>query len=132
MFLWVEVLNRALAWQDRDNAADDLAVEVGDSVMSHRRRYTVNTTRETVIDLLALDTMNPRAVLYHVTEIRDQIAQLPEIAGDGHMSDLARAVLQLHTDIAVQRPEELAPEAFLSYAQRLMRLSDVITNTYMR
>jgi len=121
-----------LTGPDAPRGSLDLAVEVGDSVMSHRRRYTVNTTRETVIDLLALDTMNPRAVLYHVTEIRDQIAQLPEIAGDGHMSDLARAVLQLHTDIAVQRPEELAPEAFLAYAQRLMRLSDVITNTYLR
>lgn len=110
----------------------DLAVEVGDSVMSHRRRYTVSTSRETVIDLLALDTMNPRAVLYHVTEIRDQIAQLPAMADDGAMSNLARAVLQLHTDIAVQRPEELEPDEFQSYAKRLMTISNLITDTYLR
>ena len=52
----------ALAWLADPEAPDgalDLAVEIGDSVMSHRRRYAVTTTRETVVDLLALDTHEP-------------------------------------------------------------------------
>ena len=71
----------------RPDGALDLAVEIGDSVMSHRRRYAVTTTRETVVDLLALDTLNPRSVLYHLTEIRDHVAlparrrgQRPDVA----------------------------------------------------
>ena len=69
----------SLAWLASPEAPDgalDMAVEIGDSVMSHRRRYAVSTTRETVVDLLALDAMNPRSVLYQLTEFRDQVAYL--------------------------------------------------------
>ena len=44
----------------------DIAVELGDSVISHRRRYAVATNRETVMDLLALDSLNPRSVLHQL------------------------------------------------------------------
>ena len=67
-------MSGALAWLADPEAPDgalDLAVEIGDSVMSHRRRYAVRTSRETVVDLLALDTMNPRSVLYHLGEVLD-------------------------------------------------------------
>lgn len=109
----------------------DLAVEVGDSTMSHRRRYAVSTTRATVIDLLALDAMNPRSILYHLTEIRDQVAMLPHAEGNGHMSPLSRAVLRLHTDLAVQEPEEIESRELLQYAGRLGEISNVLTDTYL-
>ena len=83
-------MSGALAWLADPEAPDgalDLAVEIGDSVMSHRRRYAVTTTRETVVDLLALDTLNPRSVLYHLTEIRDHVAFLPD--ADGQRPDVA-------------------------------------------
>jgi uncharacterized alpha-E superfamily protein len=57
----------------------DLAIEVGDSTMTHRQRYAVVARRESVIDLLALDERNPRSVLFHLDVIR------------GHAEDLARA-----------------------------------------
>jgi uncharacterized circularly permuted ATP-grasp superfamily protein/uncharacterized alpha-E superfamily protein len=110
----------------------DLAIEVGDSTMSHRRRYTVSTTRETVIDLLALDTLNPRAILYHLTEISDQVAKLPHAEEEDHLSPLSRAVLQLHTELAVQRPEQLESAEFKAYARRLMEISDLLTDAYLR
>ncbi len=37
----------------------DIAVELGDSVISHRRRYAVATNRDTVMDLLALELAQP-------------------------------------------------------------------------
>ena len=57
--------------------------------MSHRRRYAVTTSRETVVDLLALDTMNPRSVLYHLSEVRDHVGFLPNAEVNGQMSPLA-------------------------------------------
>jgi hypothetical protein len=44
----------------------DLAIEVGDSIMIHRQRYHVTTSRENVVDLLALDPSNPRSVRFHL------------------------------------------------------------------
>ncbi|MCO5073632.1 MAG: circularly permuted type 2 ATP-grasp protein [Rhizobiaceae bacterium] len=118
--------------QDAAPGSLDLAIEVGDSTMSHRRRYAVNTTRATVIDLLGLDTMNPRSILYHLSEVREQIARLPRLEHGTHMTALSRAVLQLHTDIAVRRPEEVESAELAEYGEKLMRISDVLTDTYLR
>ena len=125
----------ALAWLADPEAPDgalDLAVEIGDSVMSHRRRYAVSTTRETVVDLLALDTMNPRAVLYQLTEIRDHVAYLPDAVVDGQMSALSRALLQTHTGLAVQSPETLDGAALLALRHDIEALSDLLAAAYLR
>ncbi|MCK7475077.1 MAG: alpha-E domain-containing protein [Rhodopseudomonas palustris] len=73
----------------RRTAALDLAVEVGDSVMTHRRRFAVTTSRETVVDLLALDAMNPRSILFQLDGIHRQVGFLPG-ANASPMPDLLR------------------------------------------
>jgi uncharacterized alpha-E superfamily protein len=125
----------ALAWLAGPEAPDgalDLAVEIGDSVMSHRRRYALATTRETVVDLLALDTLNPRSVLYHLTEIRDHVAFLPNAEVNGQMSHLARAVLQAHTGLAVETPETIDGTALRALILELQALSDLLAASYLR
>jgi uncharacterized alpha-E superfamily protein len=91
----------------------DFVVEVGDSTLSHRRRYTVRTTRPSVIDLLALDTMNPRSILYQLSELRAQVDLLPGAMVHGEMSDLVRAVLRVHTDVAVHTPDNFSTDDLL-------------------
>lgn len=125
----------ALAWladTDTPDGALDLAIEIGDSVMSHRRRYSVTTSRETVVDLLALDTMNPRAILYHLTEVKEQIAFLPNAEVNGQMSSLSRAVLQVHTDLAVETPETLDGDRMREIILKLEGLSDLLSTSYLR
>lgn len=114
------------------DGALDLAVEFGDSVMSHRRRYAVATTRETVVDLLALDTMNPRAILYHLGEMRAHVATLPGTVAHGQMSALSRALLTAETDLAVRAPETLDTAALLGLRARIAGLSDLLSATYLR
>ncbi|MFO1142675.1 MAG: circularly permuted type 2 ATP-grasp protein [Amaricoccus sp.] len=128
-------MSSALAWitdPDAPDGALDLAVEIGDSVMSHRRRYAVTTTRDTVVDLLALDSMNPRSVLYHLSEVRDHIEFLPDAQVNGQMSPLARAALQAHTALAVQTPDALDGAALLALIGELERLSNLISDSYLR
>jgi uncharacterized alpha-E superfamily protein len=122
----------AFADSDAADGALDLAVEVGDSVLSHRRRYAITTTRETVIDLLGLDTMNPRSVIYHLTDLRDQIAQLPGADSHGARSPLGRAMLQLHAKMAVRTPEDLSSEDLLACVRDVQNLSDILSDTYLR
>jgi uncharacterized alpha-E superfamily protein len=114
------------------DGALDLAVEIGDSVMSHRRRYAVTTTRETVVDLLALDTLNPRSVLYHLTEIRDHTAFLPDAVANGQLSPLSRAVLQAHTSLAVETPATLDRPRLHTLIGELEALSTLLSDTYLR
>lgn len=54
---------------DAPDGSYDMLLEIGDSVMTHRRRYNVNTAGLTVTDLLALDPLNPRSILFQLNEI---------------------------------------------------------------
>ena len=108
----------------------DLSVEVGDSLMTHRRRYTVSTNRDTVIDLLALDDRNPRSIYFQLDEIKAQIHRLPGNAATGPMPPLARSILEMHTGLAVRAPEELTTGALMRLRDAVGRLSDLIATTY--
>ena len=124
----------AISWLGKPDAPDgalDLAVEIGDSVMSHRRRYAVSTTRDTVVDLLALDIMNPRSVLYQLTELRDQAAFLPGAEVNGQLSELSRAVLRTHTSLAVQTPDTLDETSLLTLRLEIGDLSELLSKTYL-
>jgi len=121
----------ALADPEAPDGALDLAVEVGDSVMSHRRRYAVATTRETVVDLLALDMMNPRAVLYQLTEVRDHVAYLPDAAVNGQLSPLSRAVLETHTHLAILTADQLDGDLLRDLQTRIEALSDLVSDRYL-
>lgn len=110
----------------------DLAVEVGDSVMTHRRRFALVTARETVVDLLALDGMNPRAVRFQLDGIRDQLSHLPGATGRGATQPLSRAVAALYGQLDRAEPETLDTAALWAFRAELAGLSDLLTESYLR
>lgn len=108
----------------------DLAIEIGDSVLTHRRRFSLNASRATVIDLLALDPMNPRALRHQIDGLRDQVDMLPAANENGALSPLARQVLRLHADLATADPDTLTTQDLWALRGRITSLSDVLTTTY--
>ncbi len=121
-----------LADPDAPDGSLDLAVEVGDSVMTHRRRFAVATTRDTVIDLLALDGMNPRAIRFQLDGIKEQVAWLPDATHGGQSSALSRAVLRAHTQLATEQPDTLTTDALWSVHSRIAGISDLLSDSYLR
>jgi uncharacterized circularly permuted ATP-grasp superfamily protein/uncharacterized alpha-E superfamily protein len=109
----------------------ELCVEVGDSVMTHRRRYSVTASRDTVIDLLALDPLNPRSIAFHVNEIREQVSRLPGADVNGQLSDLSRAVLRIQADLAVLTPGDLDHDALVTLSQSIGLLTNDIHAQYL-
>jgi uncharacterized circularly permuted ATP-grasp superfamily protein/uncharacterized alpha-E superfamily protein len=109
----------------------DLAVEVADSSMSHRTRFAVSTTRATVIDLLALDQLNPRSIMYQLNEMNAHISFLPEVDRDGPLSQLQKLMMQTHTKLAVQTPETLGTRSLLDIRQDFFALSNQLSATYL-
>ncbi|MDS9467845.1 circularly permuted type 2 ATP-grasp protein [Paracoccus sp. MBLB3053] len=122
----------ALAEPDAPQGALDLCVELGDSVMTHRQRYAVSTSRETVIDLLVLDPMNPRSVRNQIDEMMVQMAELPGSVTHGEYSLLARAILRCQTKVATETPETLSRTALLDLATQIAAISDNLTEAYLR
>ena len=126
-------ISSALAVLADPNAPEgslDLMIEIGDSVLSHRRRFTTATTRQSVLDLLALDPLNPRALRHQIDGLRRQIDALPAANEHGALSPLARAILRLHADIATAEPDTLTTEALWSMRARIASLSDLLTTAY--
>ena len=115
---------------DAPEGALDLAIEVGDSVLTHRRRFALNASRASVIDLLVLDPLNPRALRHQIDGLREQVDMLPAANDHGALSPLARDALRLHTDLATAEPETLTTEALWALRGRIASLSDVLTTTY--
>ncbi len=108
----------------------DLAIELGDSVMTHRRRFPVGIGRSTVVDLLALDDENPRAILYQLGEMKEQVDKLPGALGEEHMAALPRAVLLAHTGLAVARPSQIDAPMLGTLRGQLLDISELVAKRY--
>jgi uncharacterized alpha-E superfamily protein len=121
-----------LADEQAPDGSLDMAVEIGDSVMSHRRRYAVATNRATVVDLLALDTLNPRSVIFQLGEIAGHLDYLPGQDPHQPLTPLRRALLKLRTGLELQLPETLDTEALRTLGADIAALSDAFSAKYMR
>lgn len=116
---------------DAPEGALDLAIEVGDSVLTHRRRFSFSASRATVIDLLALDPLNPRALRHQIDGLREQVDMLPAANDHGALSPLAREVLRLHAKLATTDPDSLTTDALWQLRGRIAVLSDLLTSSYL-
>ena len=123
---------QSFAAEDAPDGSLDLAIELGDSIMTHRRRYSVTTTRETVVDLLALDPMNPRAILFSANDIEEHVQHLPGASDGGHLSPLSRAVLDAQRAIAVHSADQITVDILNGWSQKLWSVSDLLTRTYLK
>jgi len=120
-------------WLTRDDAPDgalDMLLEIGDSVMTHRRRYNVASGSNSYIDLLVLDPLNPRSVQFQVAELREQIERLPGGIEDGQLSVAGRAALELHTALRVANPEDMTTARLAELSAGIARLAGLIADAY--
>jgi uncharacterized alpha-E superfamily protein len=99
--------------------------------MTHRRRYNVATARLTVTDLLALDSLNPRSILYQLNEIKNEVEQLPNAYTNGQMSPFYREAMRLHAGLAVMTPETMTDEVYARFEAELEKLSLILGQTYL-
>ena len=124
---------RSLAWLTRDDAPDgaiDMMLEIGDSVMTHRRQYTVRAGRRSLVDLLALDPLNPRSVLFQLDRLKVEIDLLPGTGRGGHLSPAAKDVLRLHTSLAIDEPADLTTDALDALADDVAGLYTSLAKAY--
>jgi uncharacterized alpha-E superfamily protein len=110
----------------------DLLVEIGDSVMTHRRQYKVNSGRLAAIELLALDESNPRSILFQLAQLKTQIALLPMKEGARMPTPVAERAFRLYTELAGMKPVAVSPEVLKATGVATAGLSDLIDATYFR
>nr|WP_314258117.1 circularly permuted type 2 ATP-grasp protein [uncultured Devosia sp.] len=119
-----------LTGPDAPDGSLEMFLEIGDSVMSHRRRYSVSAGTQSAVDLLVLDPLNPRSVQFQVTELRNQIEMLPGGVEDGIMSPVAKAALQIETDLRIAVAADMTPDRLDKLAADIGILAGLVAAAY--
>ncbi|URK87005.1 circularly permuted type 2 ATP-grasp protein [Rhizobium sp. RCAM05350] len=117
--------------EDAPDGAYDMLLEIGDSVMTHRRRYNVNTASLTVTDLLALDPAQPALDPLPAERDQDGGRAIAKRVSNGQMSPFYREAMKLHAGLAVMTPEAMNAEVYNHLEQELGRFSDILAQTYL-
>jgi uncharacterized alpha-E superfamily protein len=119
-----------LARRDAPDGALDMMLEIADSVMTHRRQYTVQSGRRTVIDLLALDPLNPRSVLFQLERLKEEIGLLPGAGSGGTLSHAGKEIMRLHTSLAIREASDLGTDALQELAAEIAGLYTILAKAY--
>ena len=121
----------AFAREDFAPGLPDIALEYADSRITHQRRYRIDPMRDTVIDLLALDANNPRAILFQLTAMRRIARDLPFARVEGRVSPLLAALLPLETDLAVAECADLTADRLDEIRLTLAEISRRLNAAYL-
>jgi uncharacterized alpha-E superfamily protein len=122
-------ISATLAAPDAPGGALEMLLEIGDSVLTHRRQFSVNVGRYSVLDLLALDPLNPRSILFQLDSLKEEISRLP--GGEaGHLSPAGKEVLNIHTRLSIVDPRAIDTKDLDAVAIGLGTLSDVVSRSY--
>ena len=110
----------------------DLAVELGDSVLTHRQRHGVEINRDSVVELLALEPDNPRALRFQLAKIESGLERLPPPGNSDprRMTPAARLARLRHTDLAIAEASALDSDALMALRRDISVLSDRIAASW--
>jgi uncharacterized circularly permuted ATP-grasp superfamily protein/uncharacterized alpha-E superfamily protein len=115
------------------------ALEIADSVMTHRRRYFTEPRLSSVMEVLVEDASNPRSLAFQVACLKEHAALLP--TGQNPEGVAALRILVGQIDACLGRISqagagdattagELVPSACAEIAGRLAALSESLTEVY--
>jgi uncharacterized circularly permuted ATP-grasp superfamily protein/uncharacterized alpha-E superfamily protein len=139
-------LLRATVTVDRSTATDSLLLEsvltATESIITYRRRYRSHAQPETLLDLLLLDSDNPRSLAYQLDQLAVDVRLMRRVDRGPSMSGIERLVLEASTalrlaDTAVlAAPQEdgmrPALDEFLTHMLELLyRTADAIDDSFV-
>jgi len=112
--------------------ADDLStlLDLGDSQISYRQRYLTGLARVPVLDLVTLDSFNPRAIAFQIGKIAAHLNKLPVLSDTGlgeAQQEQARALAAI---MVTARATNIDTAMLWDLENRLGRLSQEIARRY--
>ncbi len=116
--------------EEAPDGSFDFALEAADSTQSHRKRYAVSTSRRTLVDLIALDPLNPRAIIHQLDAIEAHVGFLPDTGAIRQLTPLQRSLLQLRAMLAGCTPEALTTPVIADIRWQFAALSDDLAEAY--
>ena len=113
-------------------SADDLStlLDLADSQITYRQRYPAGIARVPVVDLVALDPNNPRALAYQARCLAERLGELPVLADDGMAEPQQAGATALAALLATTTAAALDADALGDAERRLAALSDAVARRY--
>ncbi|MGE0803441.1 MAG: circularly permuted type 2 ATP-grasp protein, partial [Lautropia sp.] len=109
----------------------DALLELADSVISYRQRYSITATRSSIVDLVGLDPNNPRSIAFQTALLVEHLEALAErSASDEPSEPLARAIL-IAAEMRATPAHRFGDQQLGALDDALLALSDAITQTYL-
>ncbi|TVZ37974.1 putative circularly permuted ATP-grasp superfamily protein [Alteromonadaceae bacterium 2753L.S.0a.02] len=129
-----------LAENDQIALIEALLISV-EALISYRRRYRARMGVTQVMELVMMDTSNPRSLLYQLDQLKAHIASLPLAKTTIELTPEQRLILECETSVRLSLLSELAEDedqderenlnALLSKLKELLgSLSNVISDKY--
>ncbi len=120
-------------------------LEIADSIITYRRRYTTNLQVPPVLDMLLADESNPRSAAFQLVRLQEHLTALAVNGNPAGLSAAERIVLKMLTDIRLADVTILGHEPLMENKRRretlhgvlerwieeLRLLSDVISRAYL-
>nr|WP_255699960.1 circularly permuted type 2 ATP-grasp protein [Jiella avicenniae] len=102
-----------------------------DSSVTYRRRYSVDLSEETVVDLAVLDPLNPRSLAFQVNTLAEVTSALPGV----HLGETPDLLLRRLARLKVRLQTADAGEVDTAFLDRIVGdlalISDLLTQRYL-
>ena len=128
----VTVCRHLRAFGSADASADELSIllELADSAIGYRQRYSTGVAVLPVRDLVALDASNPRSLAFQVEAIVAHLNALPRLSDDG-MSEVQQVQASaLAAVLVTQTAATLEAEVVQAIEHRLLALSEAVARRF--
>jgi len=108
------------------------ALEIADSVMTHRRRYFSEPRVATVMEVLVRDATNPRSLAFQVASVAEHARKLPTGPNPEGLEALRGMAAELESELAgaTRRGDAFDATLLGSLGGRLARFSERLTEIY--
>ena len=112
-----------------------------EALISYRRRYRARMGVQSSLDLVMMDTSNPRSLLYQLEQLSDHIGMLPKPVDNRHELTLEeRAILECKTVVKLSILTELSTRkdgerqllksSLSRVSEQLQSVSNIISDKY--
>lgn len=102
------LLGNEVNGQDQDILIEAMLLSI-ESLISYRRRYRARMGVQSSLDLVMMDTSNPRSLLFQIEELSKHISQLPSGNNIKHELSLEqKQILEVETQVKLSHLTELS------------------------
>jgi len=109
----------------------DALLELADSVISYRQRYSITATRTSVVDLVTLDPNNPRSLAFQASMLVEHLQALSDQSRDEVPAEALSQAILLAAQLRTCRASQLDEQRLSDFDTALLGLSDAIARTYL-